>query len=64
MFEITIPTIVIPTFIINIILPLWEYYRLYSKIKKYYKLGKKVYMFCKDKISCFYKKIRCFYKKL
>jgi hypothetical protein len=33
----------------NIVLFVWEYYRLYSKVRKYYKLGKIIYIFCKEK---------------
>ena len=53
--------IVIPTIVANLLLFVWEYYRLYSKVRKYYKVGKIIYMFCKKKIYSFYKKI---YRKL
>lgn len=49
------PDIVIPTIITSTVLFIWEYYRLYSKIRKYYITGKMVYMFCKEKIQKFIK---------
>lgn len=48
--------IVIPTIIISAVLFLWEYYRLYNRIRKYYIICKRIYMFCKTKIYSFYKK--------
>lgn len=48
--------VVIPTIVISTVLFVWEYYRLYTKIRKYYKLGKVIYIFCKKKIYSFYKK--------
>ena len=42
-----IPEFVIPTAITSILLFVWQYYRLYSKVRKYYKIGKIIYMFCK-----------------
>jgi hypothetical protein len=51
-----IPEVVIPTIFTSLVLFIWEYYRLYSKARKYYKVGKTTYMFCKKKIYSFYKK--------
>jgi hypothetical protein len=59
-----IPEVVIPTIITSVVLFAWESYRLYSKFKKYYKLGKIVYMFCKKKIHSFHKKIYYLYEKI
>lgn len=59
-----IPDIVIPTIILSLVLFIWEYYRLYSKARKYYKVGKTTYMFCKEKIYYLYQKIYSFYKNL
>ena len=58
-----IPEVVIPTIITSTVLFIWEYYRLYSKVKKYYNIGKVIFMFCKKKISFFYEKVYSFYKK-
>jgi hypothetical protein len=57
-----LPEVVIPTIITSVVLFAWECYRLYSKFRKYYKVGKIIYMFCKKKIYSFYKKIYSFYK--
>lgn len=59
-----LPDVAIPTTIISIVLFVWEYYRLYSKARKYYKVGKTIYMFCKKKTYSFYNKISSFYNKL
>lgn len=59
-----LPDVTIPTTIISIVWFVWEYYRLYSKGRKYYKVGKTIYMFCKKKTYSFYNKISSFYKKL
>jgi hypothetical protein len=56
-FILYIPNVAIPTIIISIVLSLWEYYRFYSKIRKYYNFGKRIYIFCKQKICYFYNKI-------
>jgi uncharacterized membrane protein len=42
-----IPDVVLPTIITSILLFVWEYYRLYSKVRKYYNIGKIIYIFCK-----------------
>jgi prefoldin subunit 5 len=52
-----LPEVVIPTIITSVVLFAWECYRLYSKFRKYYKVGKIIYMFCKKKIYSFYKKL-------
>jgi hypothetical protein len=49
------PEVAIPTIITSILWFVWEYYRLYSKVRKYYKVGKIIYMFCKKKIYSLYK---------
>ena len=49
--------IAIPSIIISIMLFVWEYYRLYSKIKKYYKISKIIYLFCLKKYTL-YKKLK------
>ena len=50
------PEVVIPAILTNIVLFVWEYYKLYSKVRKYYKVSKVIHMFCKKKIHYFYKK--------
>jgi len=52
-----IPEITIPIMLTSVVLFVWEYYRLYSKVRKSYKVGKIIYIFCKDKLYPFYKKI-------
>jgi len=52
-----IPEITIPIMLTSIVLFVWEYYRLYSKVRKSYKVGKIIYIFCKEKVYPFYKKI-------
>lgn len=51
---VNIPEIAIVT---SIVLFVWEYYRLYSKVRKYCKIGKIIYMHCKKKLDFFQKKI-------
>ena len=58
-----IPDIVIPTVVTSLLWFVWEYYRFYIKVLKYYKIAKTIYMFCKKKIYSFYIKIYSFYKK-
>jgi len=58
-----LPEIAISTTIISIVLFVWEYYRLYSKVRRYYRIGKIIYMFLKKNIYSFYNKIYSFYKK-
>ena len=41
-----LPEVVIPWIITIIAYFVWESYRLYSKVRKYYKAGKIIYMFC------------------
>lgn len=50
-----IPEVAVPI-ITSIVLFVWEYYRFYSKVRKFYKVGKIIYMFCKKKFYSFYKK--------
>jgi hypothetical protein len=57
-----LPEVVIPTIITSTVLFAWESYRLYSKFRKYYKVGKIIYMFCKKKYILYKKKIYSFYK--
>jgi hypothetical protein len=45
------PDVTIPMIFTSIVLFVWEYYKLYSKVRKYYKLGKRIYIFCKEKLS-------------
>ena len=45
------PDVTIPMIFTSIVLFVWEYYKLYSKVRKYYKLGKIIYMFCEEKLS-------------
>jgi NADH-ubiquinone oxidoreductase chain 3 len=45
------PDVTIPMIFTSIVLFAWEYYKLYSKVRKYYKLGKIIYVFCKEKLS-------------
>jgi hypothetical protein len=52
-----LPEITIPIMLTSVVLFVWEYYRLYSKVRKSYKVGKIIYIFCKDKLYPFYKKI-------
>jgi hypothetical protein len=59
-----LPNITIPTIIISIFLFIWEYYRLYSKSIKYYKVGKVIYILCKNKLYFLYKKFYFYYKKI
>ena len=59
-----LPNITIPTIIISIFLFIWEYYRLYSKSIKYYKVGKVIYILCKNKLYFLYKKLYFYYKKI
>ena len=59
-----LPNITIPTIIISIFLFIWEYYRLYSKSIKYYKVGKVIYLLCKNKLYFLYKKLYFYYKKI
>jgi len=46
-----LPKIAIPTILTTIVLFVWEYYRLYSKVRKYCKVGKLIYMFCEKYIK-------------
>ncbi|KAF2647040.1 hypothetical protein K491DRAFT_743622 [Lophiostoma macrostomum CBS 122681] len=46
-----IPEVTVPVILTNIVLFVWEYYKLYSKVRKYYKAGKIISMFCKEKLS-------------
>ena len=62
-----LPEVVIPTIITSVVLFVWEYYRFYNGIRKYYNIFKLIYMFCvfcKNKLYYYYKKIYSFYKKL
>lgn len=59
----SIPNIIIPTIMTSTVYFLWKSYRIYSKIKNYYTISKRIYIYCKNSISFFYKKIYSFYKK-
>ena len=60
-----LPDVAIPTIITSIMLFVWECYRFYSKIKKYYKIGKLIYMVYNNiNIKNIYKKIKFYYKKI
>lgn len=55
-FMLNIPEITIPTILISIVLFIWEYLRLFSKVRNCFKFGKKIYIFCKEKFDSFCKK--------
>lgn len=57
-----LPNVVIPTIITNVVLFIWESYRLYSKFNKYYKLCKTIISYVKNNYKL-YKKNICSLKK-
>lgn len=58
--RVNIPEITIVT---SIVLFVWEYYRLYSKVRNYCKIGKIIYIYCKIIYIYCKKKIRFFPQK-